>query len=202
MRVASSSSGLLVLWAQCSNIFVHLWRRFILKVGRNIILGWAWKLWVGGPILGLVGRVNGVFWIVGWERGSRWVSTWLGNCGGLVGLILWLGERMNGACWIGECERARCPFHMQLLTCRRAIGRGGGVARKLICNKDGDDCDNVGDDGDNVGDRFQWEITMFPNVGMNLETKTIEEEIIFFPDMELKEIFDIELPPKDFENAL
>jgi len=43
---------------------------------------------------------------------------------------------------------------------------------------------------------------MFPNVGINLETKTIEEEIIFFPDMELKEIFDIELSPKDVENAL
>ena len=71
-----------------------------------------------------------------------------------------------------------------------------------VCNKDGDDGDNVGHDGDNVGDRFQWEITMFPNVRMNLETKTIEEEIIFFPDMELKEIFDIELPPKDVENAL
>ena len=73
--------------------------------------------WVGlgncglvGLILGLVGRVNGVFWIVGWERGSRWVSTWLGNCGGLVGLILWLGERMNGACWIGECERGSMSF--------------------------------------------------------------------------------------------
>ena len=51
-----------------------------------------------------------MFWIVGWERGSRWVSMWLGNCGGLVGFILWLGERMNGACWIGECERGSMSF--------------------------------------------------------------------------------------------
>ncbi|KAL9323747.1 hypothetical protein ACSQ67_008604 [Phaseolus vulgaris] len=43
--------GLLVLGAQCSNIFVRLWRRFILKVGKNIILGWAWKLWIGGAYI-------------------------------------------------------------------------------------------------------------------------------------------------------
>ncbi|KAL9331521.1 hypothetical protein ACSQ67_001131 [Phaseolus vulgaris] len=39
---------------------------------------------------------------VEWGRGSRLISTWLGN-GGLVGLTL-LGERMSGACWIGEWE--------------------------------------------------------------------------------------------------
>jgi len=43
---------------------------------------------------------------------------------------------------------------------------------------------------------------MFPNVGMNLETKTCEDKILFSPEMELREIFDIELPPKDVENAL
>ena len=41
-----------------------------------------------------------------------------------------------------------------------------------VCYKDGDR-------GDNVGAMFQWEIAMFPNVGMNLESKTIEEEILF-----------------------
>ena len=43
---------------------------------------------------------------------------------------------------------------------------------------------------------------MFPNLRMNLETKTIEEKIHFSPDMELRELFDIELPLKDVENAL
>ena len=37
-------SGLAILGDQCSNISVHLWRCFVLKVGRDIILGWAWEL--------------------------------------------------------------------------------------------------------------------------------------------------------------
>ena len=71
---------------------------------------WVGKsFWVGLELCGLVvlllglqGRVKGVFWSVEWGRGPRLISTWLGN-GGLVGLTL-LGERMSGACWIGEWE--------------------------------------------------------------------------------------------------
>ncbi|XP_052723444.1 uncharacterized protein LOC108346104 isoform X2 [Vigna angularis] len=40
------------------------------------------------------------------------------------------------------------------------------------------------------------------NFGMNLERETIAEEILLPPGMELKEIFGIELPPKDVGNAL
>ncbi|XP_052736863.1 uncharacterized protein LOC108336406 isoform X2 [Vigna angularis] len=40
------------------------------------------------------------------------------------------------------------------------------------------------------------------NFGMNLESKAIAEEILLPPGMELKEIFGIELPPKEVGNAL
>ncbi len=88
-------------------------------------------------------------------------------------------------------------YEFEVLLSRKLAKENFTYANDIIkvCNKDGDE-------DDNVGAMFQWEIAMFPNVGMNLETKTIEEEILFFPDMELKEIFDIELPPKDVGNAL
>ncbi|BAU01858.1 hypothetical protein VIGAN_11119200 [Vigna angularis var. angularis] len=40
------------------------------------------------------------------------------------------------------------------------------------------------------------------NFGMNLESKAIAEEILLPPGMELKEIFGIQLPPKEVGNAL
>ncbi|KAL9328038.1 hypothetical protein ACSQ67_003041 [Phaseolus vulgaris] len=88
--------GLLVLGAQYSIISIRLWRRFVLKVGREIILGWAWTLWVGGTTIRVTREGKRSVRSVEWGRGSRLISTWLGN-GGLVGLTL-LGERMSGAC--------------------------------------------------------------------------------------------------------
>ncbi|KAK7364822.1 hypothetical protein VNO80_13565 [Phaseolus coccineus] len=51
-------------------------------------------------------------------------------------------------------------------------------------------CNKEYDEGDNVDAVFQG------------ESKTIEEEILLPPGIELKEIFGIELPPKDVGNAL
>ncbi|QCD94387.1 hypothetical protein DEO72_LG5g2470 [Vigna unguiculata] len=59
-----------------------------------------------------------------------------------------------------------------------------------VCNRD--------HGGDNVGTILQ----RFPNVGMNLECKIIEEEVLLPRGIELKEIYGMELQPKDVGNAL